>query len=90
MSKGHNLTLRGTCGLLRHLASPLARQTAFLFAVDGLANGIDYLFHVYVGRNVTPGDFAVVQTVNGALLIRRLREVRQGATKQPLPKTPVQ
>ena len=55
--------------MLRHLASPLARQTAFLFAVDGLANGIDYLFHVTVGRSVAPGDFAVVQTVNGALLI---------------------
>lgn len=46
-----------------------ALQTAFLFAVDGVANAVDYVFHVYLGRSLTPDGFAIVQTVNAALLI---------------------
>ncbi len=45
------------------------QQTGFLFAVDMLANVVDYVFHVYLGRKLVPGDFAVFQTINSALLI---------------------
>ncbi|HLF89094.1 MAG TPA: hypothetical protein VI451_09130 [Anaerolineales bacterium] len=48
---------------------PMLRQTVFLFAVDMAANVVDYAFHVYLGRALVPGDFAVFQTVNSALLI---------------------
>jgi len=51
------------------LLSATAWQTLFLFAVDGVTNGIDYLFHVFLGRSLTPGDFAIVQTINAMFLI---------------------
>jgi O-antigen/teichoic acid export membrane protein len=46
-----------------------ARQTLFLFSVDLVTNLVDYGFHAYLGRALLPGDFAVVQTVNSAVLI---------------------
>ena len=51
------------------LVSPAARQTAFLFGVDSFTNVVDYGFHVYLGRALLPGQFAVVQTVNAVFLI---------------------
>ena len=35
-------------------------QALFLFAVDGVANVLDYLFHAFLGRSLAPSDFAVV------------------------------
>jgi O-antigen/teichoic acid export membrane protein len=49
--------------------APTARQLLFLFAVDSFTNLVDYGFHVYLGRALAPGQFAIVQTVNAALLI---------------------
>ena len=49
--------------------SATAWQTLFLFAVDGVSNVVDYLFHVFLGRSLPPGDFAVVQTINSLFLI---------------------
>lgn len=46
-----------------------ALQTGFLFLFDALSNVLDYGFHVFVGRSLTPGDFAVVQTINASLMI---------------------
>ncbi|NLS77107.1 MAG: oligosaccharide flippase family protein [Chloroflexi bacterium] len=54
---------------LRRGAPQLARQTALLFAVDMATNAVDYGFHIYVGRALTPGDFAIVQTVNAMVII---------------------
>lgn len=51
------------------LLTSTALQTLFLFAVDGIANVVDYLFHVFIGRTLTPGDFAVVQTINAMFLM---------------------
>lgn len=45
------------------------KPTLFLFTVDTFANIIDYGFHIYLGRALSPGDFAVFQTLNSALLI---------------------
>lgn len=51
------------------LLTSTAFQTLFLFVVDGLSNVVDYLFHVFIGRALTPGDFAIVQTINAVFLI---------------------
>lgn len=51
------------------LLTSTALQTLFLFAVDGIANVVDYLFHVFIGRTLTPGDFAIVQTINALFLM---------------------
>jgi O-antigen/teichoic acid export membrane protein len=44
-------------------------QTLFLFGVDLLTNVVDYIFHVYLGRALVPGDFAVFQTINSILIV---------------------
>lgn len=44
-------------------------QTGFLTGLDGLANLIDYGFHIYLARALLPGDFAVIQTINTVVLI---------------------
>ncbi len=44
-------------------------QTGFLFGIDSLTNLIDYGFHIFLGRVLLPGDFAMVQTVNAILLV---------------------
>lgn len=49
--------------------SGFVKPTAFLFAVDSIANAIDYVFHIFLGRALSPGDFGVFQAVNSALLI---------------------
>lgn len=49
--------------------SATAWQAIFLFAVDGVTNVVDYLFHLYLGRSLTPRGFAVVQTINSVVLI---------------------
>jgi O-antigen/teichoic acid export membrane protein len=51
------------------LATPAARATIGLFAVDSVTNVIDYGFHVFLGRTLSPGGFAAVQTINSVLLI---------------------
>jgi O-antigen/teichoic acid export membrane protein len=54
---------------LSALATPAVRATFGLFAVDSATNVIDYAFHVFLGRMLLPGGFAVVQTINSVLLI---------------------
>ncbi len=49
--------------------SPAARQTGFLFGVDSFTNVVDYGFHVYLGRTLLPGQFAIAQTINAVFLI---------------------
>ena len=49
--------------------SPTMWQAGFLFGVDMVTNVADYGFHAYLGWALTPADFAVVQTINSALLI---------------------
>jgi O-antigen/teichoic acid export membrane protein len=49
--------------------SAVAWQTLFLFAVDGVTNVADYGFHVYLGRALSPADFAIVQTMNSLFLV---------------------
>ena len=44
-------------------------QLGFLFLVDMFTNGIDFFFHVFLGRSLSISDFAVVQTVNSVILI---------------------
>ena len=61
--------LKGNILGVWRLVSPAARQTAFLFGVDSFTNVVDYGFHVYLGRALIPGQFAVVQTVNAVFLI---------------------
>lgn len=34
-----------------------------------MTNGVDYVFHLYLGRALAPGDFAVFQTVNSTLIV---------------------
>lgn len=50
-------------------APPVAWQTGFLFFIDAFTNTVDYGFHVFVGRSLSPGNFAVVQTINASLMI---------------------
>ena len=54
---------------LRRYATPAAQGVIFLMAVDSVTNVIDYGFHAYLGRALTPADFAVVQTLNSLILI---------------------
>lgn len=49
--------------------TPAARSAFFLLAVDAVTNGIDYGFHLYLGRALAPGDFAIIQTLNSLILI---------------------
>lgn len=51
------------------LLRPAVWQTGFLAGVDGLTNLTDYAFHIYLARVLLPADFAVVETVNTAVLI---------------------
>ena len=44
-------------------------QAGALFGVDMFTNVTDYIFHIYLGWALAPGDFAVVQTMNSILLI---------------------
>ena len=44
-------------------------QTAILFILDGVTNGIDFVFHFWMGRVLIPADFAVLQTLNSVLLV---------------------
>ena len=58
--------------LIRRLTerlTPALRQTGLLFALDMVTNATDYGFHIYLGRVLNAGDFAVVQTVNSLVLI---------------------
>lgn len=64
-----NVVARIEAGPLGRFATLAAWQTLFLFAVDSVSNVIDYLFHAYLGRSLTPGEFAVVQTLNAVFLI---------------------
>lgn len=50
-------------------SSPVARQAAFLWGIDLFANAADYGYHLYLGRALSPGDFAAVQSINAALLV---------------------
>jgi O-antigen/teichoic acid export membrane protein len=48
---------------------PLLGASAGLFLVDSLTNAIDYIFHIVLGRQLGPADFAVFQTLNSILLV---------------------
>ena len=54
---------------LSALATPIARQTIFLWGIDMVSNLLDFIYHFYLGRTLSPGDFAAIQTANSALLI---------------------
>ncbi len=54
---------------LRRFITPLMWHTTVLFAINMVTNGLDYVFHFYLGWTLLPADFAIVQTVNSALLI---------------------
>ena len=49
--------------------APVAWPTVFLVGVDGAANVFDYAFHIFLGRSLSPPDFAIVQTLSAVLLI---------------------
>ncbi|HET9588908.1 MAG TPA: hypothetical protein VFO91_08985 [Anaerolineales bacterium] len=51
------------------LQSGLESQTTVLFILDGLANGIDFAFHFWMGRVLIPSDFAILQTLNSVMLV---------------------
>ncbi len=48
---------------------PAATQGLLLVAIDAVTNVSDYGFHVFLGRALSPGDFAAAQTVNMMLLV---------------------
>ena len=54
---------------IRHYFSPTLRQVILLFLIDMGTNVVDYAFHFYLGWVLQPTDFAIVQTVNSALLV---------------------
>ena len=56
---------------VRHLltSASLGRQTLLLFLIDSVTNVIDYGFHIVMGRSLSPGDFAILQAINAAMLI---------------------
>lgn len=49
--------------------STFGRHTVALFALDGLANVIDFAFHFWIGRLLIPSDFATLQTLNSVALV---------------------
>lgn len=55
--------------LRQTLLRPAIWQTGFLTGIDGLTNLTDYVFHIYLARALLPADFAIVQTMNTAVLI---------------------
>lgn len=63
-----NVSIRTWFGHDRRLEG-VAIQTLFLFGVDSLTNIVDYGFHVFLGRKLLAGDFAVFQTINSALIV---------------------
>ena len=54
---------------LPRIHSELGLQTAILFLLDGLTNGIDFAFHFWMGRVLIPSDFAILQTLNSVALV---------------------
>jgi O-antigen/teichoic acid export membrane protein len=54
---------------LPQVSSEPATQTGLLFVLDGLANGIDFLFHFWMGRVLIPSEFAILQTLNSIALV---------------------
>jgi len=54
---------------LPQVHSELGVQTAVLFILDGLTNGIDFAFHFWMGRVLIPADFAILQTLNSVALV---------------------
>ena len=60
--------------------SPALLSTGLLFAIDMLTNVTDYGFHVYLGRVLDAGSFALVQTVNAVVLV----VVAVGSVLQPV------
>lgn len=60
---------RGVASIAALVSTAVLGQTGLLFAIDMVTNVTDYAFHVYLGQVLAPGDFAVVQTVNAAVLI---------------------
>ncbi|HJR78980.1 MAG TPA: oligosaccharide flippase family protein [Anaerolineales bacterium] len=51
------------------LQSAVEFQTVSFFLLDGLANGVDFAFHFWMGRVLIPSDFAILQTLNSVVLI---------------------
>ncbi len=53
----------------QRLHTPLTWQGIHLLALDNLTNLFDYLFHIYLARVLLPGDFVMVQAVNGVMVL---------------------
>jgi O-antigen/teichoic acid export membrane protein len=49
--------------------SGLGLQAAALFLLDGVANVMDFAFHLWMGRVLIPSDFAILQTLNSVALV---------------------
>ncbi len=73
---------RITPGALYQLAAsfPMLRQAGLLFGIEIVSHALDYLFHIYVGRTLAPGSFAVFQSYSAvAMLFITLSGVLQPA-----------
>jgi len=55
--------------VILRLARASLGPIGLLFLIDMVTNVTDYLFHLFLGRSLPPGDFASVQTVNAAVVI---------------------
>jgi hypothetical protein len=58
----------GLAAGVRSRLGSLAAQGMWLLAIDAVTNVADYGFHAYLGRALTPGDFAAAQSINMTLL----------------------
>jgi O-antigen/teichoic acid export membrane protein len=73
---------RITPGSLYQLAAsfPMLRQAGLLFTIEIISHGLDYVFHIYVGRTLAPGSFAAFQSYSAlAMLFITLSGVLQPA-----------
>lgn len=65
---------------LPYVQSESGVQAISLFVLDGLANVLDLIFHIWMGRILVPSEFAVLQTLNSVALVY----VTAGGVFQPV------
>lgn len=54
---------------LPYVQSEPGVQAISLFVLDGLANVLDLIFHIWMGRILIPSEFAILQTLNSVVLV---------------------